>query len=74
MVHTGAFISTSYVYASVYFSPWRIIEDAGGAFSMGFIGGGIWHFVKGFRNSPRVIALGVTYYPLSYDSWSLLGR
>lgn len=35
-------------------SPWRILEDAGGAFAMGSIGGGIWHFVKGFRNSPRV--------------------
>lgn len=32
--------------------PWRILEDAGGAFSMGSIGGGLWHFVKGYRNSP----------------------
>jgi mitochondrial import inner membrane translocase subunit TIM17 len=32
--------------------PWRIIEDAGGAFSMGCIGGGIWHGIKGARMAP----------------------
>jgi import inner membrane translocase subunit TIM17 len=32
--------------------PDRIIEDAGGAFGMGCVGGFIWHFVKGARNSP----------------------
>jgi hypothetical protein len=36
-------------------SPWRILEDAGGAFAMGAIGSAIWHGVRGFRNSPRVI-------------------
>lgn len=35
-------------------SPWVIINDAGGAFSMGAIGGAIWHGVKGAKNSPRV--------------------
>lgn len=34
------------------YSPWRILEDAGMAFAMGTIGGGTWHFVKGYRNSP----------------------
>lgn len=32
--------------------PWRIIDDFGGAFAMGAIGGGIWHAVKGYKNSP----------------------
>lgn len=31
-----------------------ILNDFGGAFSMGAIGGGIWHGIKGARNSPRV--------------------
>ncbi|KAJ1668396.1 translocase of the inner membrane [Coemansia sp. RSA 1813] len=32
--------------------PWVILNDAGGAFAMGAIGGGTWHFIKGARNSP----------------------
>ncbi|KAG9328267.1 hypothetical protein JZ751_029869 [Albula glossodonta] len=32
--------------------PWRIVDDCGGAFTMGAIGGGIFQAVKGFRNSP----------------------
>lgn len=32
--------------------PDRIIDDVGGAFGMGAVGGSIWHFVKGIRNSP----------------------
>lgn len=32
--------------------PDRIVEDLGGAFGMGGIGGFIWHFVKGARNAP----------------------
>jgi len=32
--------------------PFRIIDDAGGAFAMGFIGGGVFHAMKGFRNAP----------------------
>jgi len=35
-------------------SPWVILSDFGGAFSMGAIGGGVWHGIKGARNSPRV--------------------
>lgn len=30
------------------------MDDCGGAFSMGSIGGGIFQAVKGFRNAPRV--------------------
>ena len=35
-------------------SPYRIVDDCGGAFAMGAIGGGIFSFVKGWRNSPGV--------------------
>ena len=35
-------------------SPYVILNDFGGAFAMGTIGGGIWHGIKGARNSPRV--------------------
>ncbi|KAK1921990.1 Tim17-domain-containing protein [Papiliotrema laurentii] len=33
--------------------PYVILNDFGGAFAMGTIGGGIWHGIKGARNSPR---------------------
>ena len=33
--------------------PYRIIDDVGGAFAMGCIGGSVWHSIKGARNSPR---------------------
>ncbi|KAJ1909470.1 translocase of the inner membrane [Tieghemiomyces parasiticus] len=33
--------------------PWVILNDLGGAFAMGAIGGGIWHSIKGAKNSPR---------------------
>ena len=33
--------------------PHRILDDIGGAFAMGAIGGGVWNSVKGARNSPR---------------------
>jgi len=33
--------------------PDRIIEDIGGAYGMGAIGGFLWHFAKGARNSPK---------------------
>mmetsp|Transcript_22336 Transcript_22336/g.72009 ORF Transcript_22336/g.72009 Transcript_22336/m.72009 type:complete len:195 (+) Transcript_22336:104-688(+) len=32
--------------------PYRILDDIGGAYAMGAIGGSVWHFVKGWRNSP----------------------
>ncbi|GAX82617.1 hypothetical protein CEUSTIGMA_g10043.t1 [Chlamydomonas eustigma] len=32
--------------------PHRIIDDIGGAFGMGAVGGGVWHLIKGLRNSP----------------------
>ncbi|TXT10879.1 hypothetical protein VHUM_02384 [Vanrija humicola] len=33
--------------------PYVILNDFGGAFSMGAIGGAIWHGIKGARNSPK---------------------
>ncbi|PWA83290.1 Mitochondrial inner membrane translocase complex, subunit Tim17 [Artemisia annua] len=33
--------------------PDRIIQDTGGAFGMGAIGGSVFHFPKGLYNSPR---------------------
>jgi len=33
--------------------PWRIVDDVGGAFCMGAIGGGIFHTIKGSWNAPR---------------------
>jgi len=33
--------------------PWVILNDFGGAFAMGAIGGTAWHGIKGARNSPR---------------------
>ena len=32
--------------------PWRIVDDVGGAFAMGAIGGGLWHVIKGARMAP----------------------
>ncbi|XP_064605075.1 mitochondrial import inner membrane translocase subunit Tim17-B-like [Liolophura sinensis] len=32
--------------------PWRIVDDCGGAFAMGAIGGSVFHSIKGFRNAP----------------------
>jgi mitochondrial import inner membrane translocase subunit TIM17 len=33
--------------------PWRIVDDVGGAFCMGCIGGGIWHTIKGAWMAPK---------------------
>lgn len=35
--------------------PWRIVDDCGGAFTMGLIGGGVFQAIKGFRNAPSGI-------------------
>ncbi|GAB6029894.1 Mitochondrial import inner membrane translocase subunit Tim17-B [Chamberlinius hualienensis] len=32
--------------------PWRIVDDCGGAFAMGAIGGAVFQSIKGFRNAP----------------------
>jgi len=33
--------------------PWRIVDDVGGAYCMGAIGGGLFHAIKGSWNSPK---------------------
>lgn len=33
--------------------PYVILNDFGGAFAMGAVGGTVWHSIKGARNSPR---------------------
>ncbi|KAF8603261.1 mitochondrial import inner membrane translocase, subunit Tim17/22 [Ceratobasidium sp. AG-I] len=33
--------------------PYVILNDLGAGFTMGAIGGGIWHGIKGARNSPK---------------------
>lgn len=33
--------------------PDRILDDVGGAFGMGAVGGGVYHFMKGLYNSPK---------------------
>eukprot|EP00298_Acanthocystis_sp_HF-20_P002977 c13353_g1_i2.p1 GENE.c13353_g1_i2~~c13353_g1_i2.p1 ORF type:complete len:200 (+),score=77.44 c13353_g1_i2:104-703(+) len=33
--------------------PYRIIDDIGGAFTIGVVGGSIWHTIKGARNAPK---------------------
>ena len=32
--------------------PIRILDDIGGAFTMGLLGGSVFHSIKGFRNAP----------------------
>ena len=32
--------------------PWRIIDDCGGAFTMGLIGGSLFNGIQGFRHAP----------------------
>ena len=48
----------------------HIVDDVGGAFAMGAVGGSIWHSIKGFRNSPvRARARGArsTSFSLAFD-------
>eukprot|EP00039_Didymoeca_costata_P024902 m.11842 g.11842 ORF g.11842 m.11842 type:complete len:174 (+) comp4533_c0_seq1:105-626(+) len=33
--------------------PWRILDDCGGAFAMGAIGGSVWSAIQGYHNSPK---------------------
>ena len=34
--------------------PWRLVEDMGGAYSMGLVGGGIWAGGKVFLNNFKI--------------------
>lgn len=33
--------------------PWRVVDDAGGAFAFGFVGGTVYHAIGGARNAPK---------------------
>lgn len=33
--------------------PWRVVDDAGGAYVFGLVGGGIWHLGVGAKNAPK---------------------
>lgn len=46
----------------LFYSPWRILEDCGAAFIMGCVGGGLYSFGRGYRNSPPVSSLLVMGY------------
>lgn len=39
-------------FLSHMFPTCRILDDIGGAFGMGGVGGGLWHLMKGMKNSP----------------------
>jgi hypothetical protein len=51
-------------------SPWRIVDDCGGAFALGAIGGTFFHSIKGFRHAPsvRLLAGLVSLCDLSFYS------
>ena len=34
--------------------PFRIVMDCGGAYTIGFVGGSLWHGIKGLRMNPKV--------------------
>lgn len=54
--------------------PDRIVEDMGGAFGMGSVGGFLWHFVAGAKNSPRGLILKNALYTASLKSPVLGGN
>lgn len=61
------------VFAVLLYSPWRIVDDCGGAFAMGAIGGSVFHSIKGFRHAPSVryidCILALSYFiSWHYDS------
>lgn len=42
------------------------MDDCGGAFTMGAIGGGVFQAVKGFRNAPAVSVLICCFPPCTF--------
>ena len=45
--------------------PYRILDDAGGAFVFGSAGGTLWHSIGGYRNSPSGSKLKGTMYRIT---------
>lgn len=42
-------------------SPWRIVDDCGGAFVMGVVGGSVFTGIKGYWNAPSVRSALLTF-------------
>ncbi len=57
--------------------PDRILDDIGGAFGMGALGGGCWHMYPGLKNSPKGYkiagALDVSWHPTHAASSNVAG-
>ncbi|KAL6138021.1 hypothetical protein ACLB2K_063309 [Fragaria x ananassa] len=49
----GQVVKVTYSETSREPCPDRILDDVGGAFGMGAVGGGAFHFIKGIYNSPK---------------------
>ncbi|GBF93449.1 mitochondrial import inner membrane translocase subunit-like [Raphidocelis subcapitata] len=48
--------------------PDRILDDIGGAFGMGALGGGLWHTYRGLKNSPKGYKIAGTLETLRRES------
>jgi len=46
------YLSLMMIHFFVFSSPWRIIDDCGGAFTMGLIGGSLFNVINGARHAP----------------------
>ncbi|KAB0372389.1 hypothetical protein FD755_016181 [Muntiacus reevesi] len=51
--------------------PWRIVDDCGGAFTMGVIGGGVFQAIKGFRNAPVLSCLSVSLFRICLSHYNV---
>lgn len=55
--------------------PYRIVDDCGGAFAMGCIGGGVFQAIKGFRNAPSGFSrrlVSFFFFIINFDDISCL--
>eukprot|EP00055_Hartaetosiga_balthica_P013725 m.71631 g.71631 ORF g.71631 m.71631 type:complete len:164 (-) comp8355_c1_seq1:429-920(-) len=53
--------------------PWRIFEDAGGAFMMGAVFGSLWHGARGYRHAPRGYKMRETFSAIKLRAPALGG-
>ena len=44
--------------------PWRLFDEAGAAYSIGFVGAGMFSAVGGARNAPKGITFVISLYKL----------
>jgi len=54
--------------------PHRTLDDMGSAFAMGCVGGAVWHFAKGWRNSPRGDRIRGAYQTMALRAPTLGGN